>query len=345
MKIVLILNSLCLAYLWALAFFGIRVKRNAAARKLNKFAILIPAHNEAKNILPLIDSIKRFDYPKDLYDCYCVADHCSDDTAAVTAKAGIACYEKKDGFAGKGRALSWLIDKVLTGNANKYDAFIFFDADNTVDADFLNVMNSGLCGGNEIMQGYPDVSNWKSSVFTILNYINYITVNRLKENARSNLGLSCRLRGHGMCFAASALKNYNWATDSSVEDHDLFTQIIASGKKVVWEHRAKVYSVLPQDTRTAEKQRMRWSKAKHSWLAIPQNSVLIGIAGISFILSISWWSSAILLLYLAYFLFGSLLEGMPIRYFLYFIASPFFILWRVWIFALSFRKAKALEWR
>ncbi len=235
-----------------------------------------------------------------------------------------------------------------------------------VDGNFLNVMNSSLCDGNEIIQGYPDISNWKRSVFLILNYINYITVNRLRENARSNIGLSCRLRGHGMCFRADVPGKYKWDSNSNVEDHDLFMQVIASGKRVVWEHRAKVYSALPVDIKSSKKQRLRWSKAKHPGpvfrktldamieAIMPQNSILVGMAGIAFVLSVVFinrnevmvlWSSVILIVYLSYFLLGSILEGMPIRYFFYFVASPFFVLWRVWIFLLSYGRDKALGWR
>ena len=49
--------------------------------KKHKFMAIIPAHNEEKVIVNLIESLKNQDYDKNLYDIYVIADNCTDNTA------------------------------------------------------------------------------------------------------------------------------------------------------------------------------------------------------------------------------------------------------------------------
>lgn len=377
--IFLTISGVCLAYLMVLALFGIKISGVPLSNGKNRFAILIPAHNEEGVIDALLDSIERSNYPKELYKCYVVADHCTDGTVAKVKSHNVMYFEKNDGYPGKGRALSWIIDIILKNDEDKYDAFLFFDADNEISPDFLRIMSDSIDKGHRIIQGYVDVIDWKKSVFSIVNYINYVTINRLKENARSSLGLSCRLRGHGMCFVINEVKSIEWKTDSRVEDKDIFFQVILQGKRVVWAHRAKVYSFLPSNIRDSKKQRIRWSMAKHNYknryikdifirflqyprvntldalveAFIPSNALLIGLTMAALLLSFLYangfwmttWAFVTLFTYFLYFMLGAMLEGIPVRFIVYFIFSPVFIFWRIWIFLLSFRKAEAGQWR
>ena len=52
-----------------------------------RFAVLIPAHNEEAVIGPLIESLLRQEYPRELYDVFVVADNCTDGTAAAARAA------------------------------------------------------------------------------------------------------------------------------------------------------------------------------------------------------------------------------------------------------------------
>jgi cellulose synthase/poly-beta-1,6-N-acetylglucosamine synthase-like glycosyltransferase len=45
----------------------------------------------------------------------------------------------------------------------KYDAVCIFDADNLVHPNFLKEMNSRLCHGEKIIQGYLDTKNPEDS--------------------------------------------------------------------------------------------------------------------------------------------------------------------------------------
>ena len=64
--------------------------------KVNRFMMIIPAHNEESVIGNLIESLKKQDYPKELYDIYVIADNCTDKTAQIAKNLGAIVYERFD---------------------------------------------------------------------------------------------------------------------------------------------------------------------------------------------------------------------------------------------------------
>ena len=120
--------------------------------KNNRFMAIIPAHNEEMVVGNLIASLKKQNYPKDLYDIYVIADNCTDKTAEVARKAGAIVYERFDEeHKTKGFALNWFLKQKIEENA-PYDAFCIFDADNIVDRNFIKNMNKKLCQGEEVVE-------------------------------------------------------------------------------------------------------------------------------------------------------------------------------------------------
>src|SRR5260370_598974 len=76
----------------------------------HRFALLVPAHNEEKQLPRLLESIAELDYPPDLYDVHIVADNSTDRTVLVAAAAGAIVHERRDErLQGKGYALRWLL--------------------------------------------------------------------------------------------------------------------------------------------------------------------------------------------------------------------------------------------
>ena len=64
--------------------------------KENRFMLIIPAHNEATVVRNLIESLKKQNYKKELYDIYVIADNCTDNTAQIAREAGAIVYERFD---------------------------------------------------------------------------------------------------------------------------------------------------------------------------------------------------------------------------------------------------------
>ena len=227
--------------------------------KQHRFMTIIPAHNEEKVVVNLIESLKKLDYPKDLYDIYVIADNCTDKTAEVAKKAGAIVYERFDeAHKTKGHALQWFLAQKIEEDA-PYDAFCIFDADNIVDENFLKVMNKKLCQGEEVVQGYKDIKNpsdsWVSAGYAIF----YWTMHRFYHLARYNIGLSPLMNGTGFMVKFDVIKPQGWNTKTLTEDIEFSLKRIIEGKKLGWARDAIVYDEQPVGFKQSWTQRSRWT--------------------------------------------------------------------------------------
>ena len=227
--------------------------------KQNRFMAIIPAHNEESVIGNLIESLKKQDYPKELYDIYVIADNCTDKTAQIARDLGAIVYERFDEEnKTKGHALNWFLGQKIEENA-PYDAFCVFDADNIVDEKFIKSMNKKLCQGEDVVQGYRDIKNptdsWVSAGYAIF----YWTMNRFYHLARYNLGLSPLINGTGFMVKFDVVKPNGWDTKTLTEDIEFSLKRIIAGKRLGWSTEAIVYDEQPVGFKQSWSQRSRWT--------------------------------------------------------------------------------------
>ena len=228
-------------------------------KKNNKFMAIIPAHNEAAVIENLVASLKKQDYPKDLYDIYVIADNCTDNTAKIAKKAGAIVYERFDSaHKTKGAALKWFLAQKIEEDA-PYDAFCIFDADNIVDVNFMKNMNKKLCQGETVVQGYRDIKNPSDSWITAGYAIFYWTMNRFYHLARYNIGLSPLINGTGFMVRFDQVKPDGWNTVTLTEDIEFSLKQIIRGRKLGWARDAIVYDEQPVGFKQSWSQRSRWT--------------------------------------------------------------------------------------
>ena len=227
--------------------------------KQHKFMAIIPAHNEEAVVGNLVESLKKLDYPRELYDIYVIADNCTDKTAEIAKKAGAIVYERFDeAHKTKGYALNWFLKQKIEEDAD-YDAFCIFDADNIVDKNFLKVMNKKLCQGEEVVQGYKDIKNpsdtWISAGYAIF----YWTMHRFYHLARYNIGLSPLMNGTGFMVKFDIVKPHGWDTKTLTEDIEFSLKRIIQGEKLGWAKDAIVYDEQPITFKQSWTQRSRWT--------------------------------------------------------------------------------------
>ena len=228
-------------------------------KKDHRFMAIIPAHNEEAVVGNLIESLKKQNYNKDLYDIYVIADNCTDNTAKVAKEAGAIVYKRFDETKKtKGYALNWFLQQKIEENA-PYDAFFVFDADNIVHPDFIKNMNKKLCQGEDVVQGYRDIKNPTDSWITAGYAIFYWTMHRFYHLARYNLGLSPLLNGTGFMVRFDVVKPQGWDTKTLTEDIEFSLINIAEGRKLGWATDAIVYDEQPLEYKQSWTQRMRWS--------------------------------------------------------------------------------------
>ncbi|MCX7774285.1 MAG: glycosyltransferase family 2 protein, partial [Clostridia bacterium] len=155
------LLGIFLYYITISAFAWVRRKEAPAIdfAPVKKFAVLVAAHNEEQVIRGILHSLKKLNYPKELYEIFVIADNCTDNTARISRELGAKVYERFDNVKrGKGYSLEWMFKK-LFDMEEEYDAVCILDADNLVSTNFLLEMNKQLCQGHEVVQGYLDSKN------------------------------------------------------------------------------------------------------------------------------------------------------------------------------------------
>ncbi len=261
--------------------------------KQHKFMAIIPAHNEESVVGNLIESLKKLDYPDELYDIYVIADNCTDNTAKVAKEAGAIVYERfDDKKKTKGFALQWFFNQKIEEDA-PYDAFCIFDADNIVDKNFLNVMNRKLCQGEDVVQGYKDIKNpsdtWVSAGYAIF----YWTMHRFYHLARYNIGLSPLMNGTGFMVKFDVIKPEGWNTKTLTEDIEFSLKRIIKGKRLGWAKDAIVYDEQPVGFKQSWIQRERWTVGHMQCLkeytgplaeAVAKNKTVMNFDGLLYLL-------------------------------------------------------------
>ena len=253
------------AYLLLLTFAGLFVRRNAdqsGTAPGTRFAILVPAHNEAKLLPLLLESLRNNDYPTELYEVFVVADNCTDSTAEIGRSLGAVVYERNDTqLRGKPHALKWLIGQ-LSERSEDFDAYLFLDADSQVSSKFLAAMDRNLRDGYEVVQSYYAVSNPAASSLSALRYIAFVLKHNVRPMGKRALGLSCGLFGTGMAFSREIIERYGWESFTLAEDIEHFMKLTNDGVEVRFAHEAVLWSDMPTSFEGARGQNLRWERGR-----------------------------------------------------------------------------------
>lgn len=259
-----IIFTLCYAYQFFYIIVGIlRKKTDLKAEKNNRYAVVVSARNECNVIGNFIKSIKAQNYPAELVDVFIVADNCTDETAEVSRQAGAIVYERfNKEKVGKGYALDWLFEKILTEYKEKaYDAFIIFDADNVVDANFIAEINHVYDNGYRIITSYRNSKNYDENWITAGYSLWFLREARYLNNARMQLGISCAISGTGFLVATDVIKeNGGWIHHLLTEDIEFTTDSVIKGEVIGYCGKAVLYDEQPSKFKQSYIQRLRWAK-------------------------------------------------------------------------------------
>jgi cellulose synthase/poly-beta-1,6-N-acetylglucosamine synthase-like glycosyltransferase len=224
----------------------------------NRFALLVPAHNEENVVVKIVDNLLGLHYPRQMFDIYVIADNCTDGTARAARIAGAIVLERNDPHKkGKGYAIEWALDQLFRQQV-VFDAVCIFDADNLMSSNFLSVMNAHLCQGHGVIQGYLDSKNPFDSWVSANNSISFWIGNRMLQLSRYYLGLSCVLGGTGMVISKDILREIGWEAGCLTEDLEFTLKSVLHGEKVYWAHEAVLYDEKPQTMQQSMRQRVRW---------------------------------------------------------------------------------------
>lgn len=345
-----------------------------------RFDIVVPAHNEEAGIARTVENLSRVDWPGAARRILVVADNCSDATAARAREAGATVLERHDTERrGKGYALAHAFEKSLADGFA--DAVVVIDADTVVSPNLLAAFSRRLEAGAQAAQAHYGVMNPAASWRTRLMTVALGMFHQVRSLGRERLGVSCGLRGNGMCFTHAVLRQVPHDAFSIVEDLEYGIRLGRAGYRVHYAGEAEVLGEMVSSEKASRSQRRRWeggrvqmmklhgvpllrdAVGKRSGLLLdlamdvlvpPLSWVVLGVGGAWLTaaglsawagrpLVALWAASAGVLGVGAYVLRGWWVSGVGPRGLLDLMWAPVYVVWKVWL-VLRGSEAKKGEW-
>lgn len=220
-------------------------------------SIMIPAHNEEQVIANTVENILQIEYPK--YEVIVIDDRSTDNTADVVNKLAdkyenvIAFIRAKDAFPGKSAVLNDAL-KIAKG-----EAILVFDADATVEPDFLNKLIPSLEPADVgAVQARKIIRNKDVNLLTKCQNNEYTTDTDLQVGRDAVKG-AVELRGNGELIKREAIDDIGgWNNYTITDDLDMSTRLHIKGWDVRFCPDACVYEEGIVYLFPLYRQRRRW---------------------------------------------------------------------------------------
>lgn len=226
----------------------------SAARKPQRIAVLIPAHNEASGITQMLSRVR--DVLPLQAAILVVADNCSDNTAEQARADGSEVIERTNATRrGKGYALDFGRSHL---SKSPPDCVMILDADCIPDPGTIeNLAAAALDGGRPVqsvnlMKAGPDAG----PIVQISNFA-FLIKNLVRQRGLVRSGGPAMLTGTGMAFPWSIFEKLPLASSNIVEDLAVTVDLTQTGIRPALVETARVWSdaATAKDTLT---QRTRW---------------------------------------------------------------------------------------
>ena len=219
--------------------------------------IMIPAHNEESVITNTVENILKMDYPN--FEVIVIDDRSSDNTASVIKDLEAkheqvrALIREKDAFPGKSAVLNDAL-KMAHG-----EAILVFDADATVEPDFLNKLVPNLEPADVgAVQARKIIRN-KDINFLTRCQNNEYTFDTYLQVSRDAIKGAVELRGNGELIKRQALEDIDgWNNYTITDDLDMSTRLHIKGWDVRFCPDACVYEEGIVYVFPLFRQRRRW---------------------------------------------------------------------------------------
>lgn len=265
-------------YLMGLALastrYEVRLPR-LAPEQHPRVLVLIPAHDEQELIARCLFSLTEQTYPAARLEVVVVADNSTDGTADIATAFDARVLVRHDtDHVGKGHALRWAIDRLLSDGSD-FDAVVIVDADSVCDRRMIEALVEEMTDGAPAVQAeYLALDEPGQSTGATLRSLGFLLFHRVRFRGRAALGLPCHLVGNGMLFTRRLLQERPWSAFTGAEDLEYSVDLRLAGVGVRFAGAAGVKAPLAGTTDAADTQRARWEGGR--WHVVRTRLPLLG---------------------------------------------------------------------
>lgn len=214
-------------------------------------SIVIPTHNEAKNIAHCLASIISGDYPRNKYELIVVDDGSTDKTSEV-----VELFQNVRLIKTKHEGKTAALNKGL--KAAKEEFIITIDADTILEPDALKKLISPLKASDVgVVVGLTKVKKAKGLLNAFQN-VEYLYNNLVRMSFSKLFKNTIWVHGALTCYKKSVLeRNTYFKRDTLAEDLDLSLELYHQGYRTVVSD-GSAYTNAPKTMKHLLKQRVRW---------------------------------------------------------------------------------------
>ena len=239
------------------------------ADKYYKFLVLYPAYNEDRVIINSVKTFVSQYYPYENFHLAVISDHMQSETNEQLAQLPITLLQPVFEKSSKAKAMQYAISYFeemkgkVTGNktVGDFDFVVILDADNVVNSDFLDRLNSECAKGYKAIQCHRCAKNSNNDI-AVLDGVSEEINNTIFRKAHNRIGLSSALIGSGMCFDYKWFKDNVFKLTTAGEDRELEALLLKQGIYIHYEPDIPVFDEKVSNKDNFQKQRLRWMTAQ-----------------------------------------------------------------------------------
>lgn len=226
-----------------------------------RFAVIVPAHDEAAGIGAVLPPLARELAPGDRL--IVIADNCTDRTAEIARAAGATVLERQDSIKrGKGYALDFAIRHL---EEDPPEVVVIVDADcKATPGTLATIAEVAAVSGRPTQALYVFAPPPSPTLRDQLSAFALIVRNVARPVGADRLGIACALQGSGMAFPWRVIKDATLASGNLVEDMQLGIDLAIAGTPAHLVESGRVEGSLPGAENAKQSQRTRW---EHGHLA------------------------------------------------------------------------------
>ena len=247
---------------WLASF---KEQKHVYSIKNNKLALMIPARNEGKTILPLLESIKNQTYSSKNFDVFIVVKDANDPVIEYAKMINAKIYVDV-AQTSKGDCLDYCIQHILRDYPDVYDGYTLVDADCVLDKNYLLEMNNALSTGAQVINAKKLVKNYLPEFRKYLNLVTacngliWTIMDDMGNRWKSDHGYTTMTITTGIMFSKNLIQKWGgWNYRQTLtEDMELQRDCALMGYKTLYYSHAKFYMEESPSLKVTNTRRNRW---------------------------------------------------------------------------------------